>query len=544
MCQLREPAGTPQPNPALDSFAQMRHKGFWWLSMRVITSVSEMQDFARHLRGLGKSLALVPTMGALHEGHFSLIRHAKHQCDAVVVSIFVNPTQFGPSEDFTQYPRDLERDLDLLRPYNVDGALCPSAEEMYPEEFETFVETGQVSAPLEGMCRPGHFRGVATVVLKLFNIVRPDVAYFGQKDLQQALVIRHLVEDLNLGVRLVVCPTVRDPDGLAISSRHAYLSAEDRQAALVLYRGLCRAEELAQAGESDASRLLQEIRTVLATEPGAKLDYVAIVDPTRLQPVERVTTGCVALVAARVGSTRLIDNLILGPPGSSPEMLLQLALTARPIASTHARIPGLETESLFHKVQSCRDCAAIASIRLPPREFLAKYVKRYYPDLNAVRVAVIGRDAPPNLENFLYQNPEKSNRFAARLYELLGLKDFAEFKARFVMTHAIRCHATETHVPEKALAYCVKHLLDELNLFPNLKTIVTLGEDAYLQFQTLVLRKTPAEVKPLEELLADRGWASEDVRIAELGDRALRVIYCYHHTFGYKRSPSIASVLQ
>jgi pantoate--beta-alanine ligase len=301
--------------------------------MRLITSIADMQAFARQARAAGKSVALVPTMGALHDGHLSLVRQARRQCDVVVVSIFVNPQQFGQGEDFDRYPRNLDKDLELLGLYKVDAAFAPSTTAMYPEGFQTFVEPGEIAASLEGTARPGHFRGVATVVLKLFNIVRPDVAYFGQKDFQQALLVRRLIEDLNLDMRLVICPTVREPDGLALSSRNAYLSLEERAAALVLYRSLRHAEELVHTGETEAGKLLEEMRKVFAVERQAKLDYVAIVDPATLRPVARVSTGCVALVAARIGTTRLIDNLIFGPPGTSPETLLQLALTARPVAA-------------------------------------------------------------------------------------------------------------------------------------------------------------------------------------------------------------------
>ena len=511
--------------------------------MRLVSNIVEMQTWARQIRATGKSLGLVPTMGALHDGHFSLIRQAKGQCDTVVVSIFVNPTQFGPGEDFDRYPRHLEKDLEALRAYKVDAAFAPSAAEMYPESFQTYVELGPLAGSLEGACRPGHFRGVATVVTKLFNIVSPDLAYFGQKDFQQALMIRQLVLDLNLGVRIVICPTVRDADGLAKSSRHVYMSDKERRAALVLSRSLRRAEELALKGESRASALLEKMRKVLDSEPRARVDYAAIVHPLRLEPVERVASGCVALVAARVGSTRLIDNLIFGPPGSSPELLLQMALTAGPIADAHARIPGLETETLRLKIENCRDCAAMSSIRLPPREFLTQYVKRDYPDLNVVRVAVIGRDAPPSLDSFLYRDPGRSNRFAALVYDLVGVQDFKEFTCRFVMTHAIRCHATETHVPEKALAYCAKHLCAELKLFPNIGTLVILGDDAYVQFQTLLLGRSPGKFKPLLELLREQGWAREDVRVPRLEDRMMRVFYCYHPTMDYMRTPSIGAML-
>ncbi len=511
--------------------------------MRLITSIAEMQSFSREVRARGNSLALVPTMGALHEGHFSLVRQAKRQCDAVVVSIFVNPMQFGPAEDLPLYPQNLEKDLQLLGPFKIDATFTPATTEMYPEGFETFVDVGKTVTSLEGASRPGHFRGVATVLLKLFNIVRPNLAYFGQKDFQQALLIRRLVADLNLDVRLVICPTVREPDGLAKSSRNAYLSAEDRSAATALYRSLQQAKQLAQAGETDARKILDEMQKVYAGEPRLQLDYVAIVEPARLQPVERVAAGCVALVAARVGRARLIDNLILGPPGAGEAQLLQLVLTAHPILDPHARVPGLETETLRLKIENCRDCAAISSILLPPREFFTKYVKRDYPDMNAVRVAVIGRDAPLRPEHFLYRNPEATNRFVTGLYELLGVRNFAEFKARFVLTDALRCHASAPSVAEKALAFCAKHLREELKLFPNLDTIVILGDDAYLQFQRLILGRNPTEITPFNDLLKEQGWGREELRINSLGERLIRVFYCYHPTAGYKRSPSLAQLL-
>lgn len=280
--------------------------------MDVITSIADMKAYARRDRTDGQKLALVPTMGALHDGHLSLVRRAKAECQAVVVSIFVNPTQFGLGEDLAGYPRDLAGDLVTLGPFDVDVVFSPSVVEMYPQGFETFVEPGQTSASLEGACRPSHFRGVATVVSKLLNIVRPDVAYFGQKDFQQTLVLRKLIKDLNLDVQVVVCPIVREPDGLAKSSRNAYLSAPDRKAAVVLHRSLRRAEELFRAGETRAERVLNEMRAVFAAEPRATLEYAAVVEPVRLEPVEVITPGCVALVAARIGTARLIDNVLLG----------------------------------------------------------------------------------------------------------------------------------------------------------------------------------------------------------------------------------------
>jgi hypothetical protein len=266
---------------------------------------------------------------------------------------------------------------------------------MYPAGFTTFIDPGPIATVFEGAHRPGHFRGVASVVLKLFNIAAPDVSFFGQKDYQQVVVIRHLIEDLNLPVRLVVCPTVREPDGLAKSSRNAYLSAEDRKAALALSRSLERAERMAQAGESDAQKVLEEMRGAFAAEPRVQLDYAAIVNPATLESVERVVSGSVALVAARLGTVRLIDNLIFGPSGSTPELKLQLALTTRAADKDTGASPGPEIESLCRRIENCRDCAAVSTVSLPPREFLAKYLKRDYPDLKSTRVLVIGRVGRP-----------------------------------------------------------------------------------------------------------------------------------------------------
>ena len=258
---------------------------------RLLTSIAEMRSYSREVRARGKSLALVPTMGALHDGHLSMVRRAKHQCDVVAVSIFVNPTQFTPGEDFTRYPRDLEKDSELLRSLNVDAIFVPSAEEVYPPDFDTFIQPGKLAAPLEGAARPGHFRGVSTIVLKLFNIVHPDLAYFGQKDFQQVQLIRKLVEDLNLDVRLVICPIVRDADGVALSSRNVYLAPEARRAARILRRCLLEAEMLVHAGEGDPEILLKEMRRMLATEPMVQLEYLAIIDPGRFEAAERVTAG-------------------------------------------------------------------------------------------------------------------------------------------------------------------------------------------------------------------------------------------------------------
>jgi pantoate--beta-alanine ligase len=513
------------------------------MNTRLITSIPELQSYLREVRARGRSLALVPTMGALHEGHQSLIRRAKQQCDAVLVSIFVNPTQFNSGEDFANYPRDLQKDAEVLRALNVDGIFVPHEEDIYPPEFATFVEPGKLAARLEGASRPGHFRGVSTLVLKLFNLVQPDVAYFGQKDFQQVQIIRRLVEDLNLSVRLVICPIAREADGLALSSRNALLSREGRQAATVLHRCLRRGETLVQAGEIHAQNLLQAMQQVVEEEPRVALDYLALVNPSQLEPVDRVSAGTVALVAARVDSLRLIDNVIFGPPGASPELLLQLAFSARPVIDPGARIPGLEIEALCRRIEACRDCAAFSSVMIPPREFLAKYLKREYPDLNRVRVVVIGRDAPMDPDLYLYKHTDRPTRFATALYALLGVENFQDFKKAFVLTDALRCHAQSAHVPEKALAYCARHLREELKQFPNLQAVVILGEDAYQQFQKDVLERHGDEIKPFEELLKPEGWAQEDVRFPFLKTGTLHVIYSYHPTMGYKHSPSIAAAL-
>lgn len=280
----------------------------------VIRSVAEMQSCSRRLKQAGRRIGFVPTMGALHEGHLSLVRAAQRECDEVVVSIYVNPTQFGRGEDFDRYPRDLEGDLSQLASLNVPWVFAPSDREMYPPGFDTWVEVGKIAQPWEGTFRPGHFRGVATVVLKLFNIVSPDVAYFGEKDYQQLLVIRQMVRDLNLPIEIRPCPTVREPDGLAMSSRNKYLTAQERQDALVLYRSLCLARDRVQAGERDAPSIVAAMRDVIAGVAYARIDYVAIVDPETLEEVLTIDRPVQAILAVRLGSTRLIDNMRLVPP--------------------------------------------------------------------------------------------------------------------------------------------------------------------------------------------------------------------------------------
>ncbi|SNB74053.1 pantoate--beta-alanine ligase [Thermoflexus hugenholtzii] len=276
--------------------------------MRVVHTIAEARAVRRALPG---TWGFVPTMGYLHEGHLSLVRRARAENDRVAVSIFVNPTQFGPHEDYARYPRDLERDLRLLEPLGVDLVFVPSVEEMYPPGFQTWVIVEEVSRPLEGASRPGHFRGVATVVAKLFNILQPDRAYFGQKDAQQTVVIRRMVQDLNIPVEIVICPTVREPDGLAMSSRNTYLNPEERRAATVLFRALQAAKARYEAGERDAEGLREAMREVIRAEPLARIDYVSVADPETLQELERVEGPALLSLAVYIGTTRLIDNIML-----------------------------------------------------------------------------------------------------------------------------------------------------------------------------------------------------------------------------------------
>lgn len=258
-----------------------------------------------------KSIGFVPTMGFLHQGHLSLVRESIKQTDFTVVSVFVNPTQFGPGEDFNEYPRDLKRDIKLLEAEGVNAVFSPSSEEMYPEGYSTFVEVLGLQDKLCGRSRPGHFRGVCTVVLKLFNIVRPDIAFFGQKDFQQAVIIKRMVQDLHLEVRIEVLPIIRESDGLAMSSRNSYLSPDERKSALVLYRSLRLAEEQFFHGERNALRIKKDMENLIASEPRAKIDYVEIADPNNLEPLTVIKGSALAAVAVFIGKVRLIDNIIL-----------------------------------------------------------------------------------------------------------------------------------------------------------------------------------------------------------------------------------------
>ena len=296
----------------------------------VVRTPAGMLSLARRWRGAGFSIGLVPTMGALHEGHLSLVRRARADNDRVVVSVFVNPLQFGPGEDFDRYPRRPERDLELLRSGGADTIFMPGVEAMYPPAATTRVRVAELGDVLEGAHRPGHFEGVATVVTKLFNAVTPDRAYFGQKDAQQAAVITRMARDLDSGVEIVVMPTVREPDGLALSSRNAYLSAEERRSALSLSSALRRANKLYSEGERDCSRLREAMLAVLETEPMVRPDYVEVVDAA-----DFVSPGNLAVLAVRVGVTRLIDNHLLGDLSIEADIdLLVSATEAGPEAIT------------------------------------------------------------------------------------------------------------------------------------------------------------------------------------------------------------------
>lgn len=279
--------------------------------MLVIEKIQELRKILTGLANRDMKVGLVPTMGYLHEGHLSLIRRAKAENDLVVVSIFVNPAQFGPNEDFQRYPRDLERDQELAEAAGTDILFAPEVGEMYPEGYQTYVEvTGGVARRMCGASRPGHFRGVATVVLKLFNIVEPDRAYFGEKDAQQLRVIRRMARDLNLKVEIIGCPIVREADGLALSSRNVYLNQAERKAALILYRTLSRAKELIEIGERDAAVLREQLIKTIAAEPSASLDYLEIADSESLEPVAKLTGEIIIALAVRIGTTRLIDNMV------------------------------------------------------------------------------------------------------------------------------------------------------------------------------------------------------------------------------------------
>lgn len=285
--------------------------------METIHTVAWMQQVAAEAQRQERILGLVPTMGALHEGHLSLVREARKRCAPLVVSIFVNPAQFGPAEDFKKYPRTFEADRVALDALGVDYLFAPAPEEMYPPGFRTYVHVEGLSERLEGRSRPGHFRGVTTVVLKLFEIVKPRFTFFGRKDAQQVRILQQMIGDLNLSTEIVLCPIVREPDGLALSSRNAYLNPEERRAATALYRSLDAVRREIARGGRDAARLLVELRKVLDAEPGIAPDYAEIVDAGTFEPVLTLRKTCYVLLAARVGGTRLIDNALIEQEGET-----------------------------------------------------------------------------------------------------------------------------------------------------------------------------------------------------------------------------------
>jgi pantoate--beta-alanine ligase len=276
--------------------------------MQVVEPIFEIRALRQKFSG---TVGFVPTMGYLHEGHLALVKQARIENSAVIVSIYVNPTQFGPREDFGAYPRDLNRDLELLKEGGVDIVFVPSDDQMYSPEFSTWVDVENISQRLEGTSRPGHFRGVATVVAKLFNIIQPTKAYFGQKDAQQVMVIKRMVGDLNMAIEIVVVPTVRESDGLAMSSRNSYLSPEERQAATVLFRALTLARQLRLGGEKDAGKIRRQMTLLIQKEPLAQIDYVSIADAETLEELDLIDHRALASLAVRIGKTRLIDNMSL-----------------------------------------------------------------------------------------------------------------------------------------------------------------------------------------------------------------------------------------
>jgi pantoate--beta-alanine ligase len=277
--------------------------------MEIVKTIEELRNAREKLNN---PVGLVPTMGFLHAGHLSLVKRARQDCASVVVSIYVNPTQFGPNEDFTAYPRDIERDLSLLREAGADLVWAPTEEVMYPEGYQTYVTVEDVTKVLEGAMRPTHFRGVTTVVAKLFNAVQPDKAFFGQKDAQQVVVLQQMVRDLNFNLEIIVCPIAREKDGLALSSRNIYLDADHRKAALVLSRSLRKARALYAAGERDASKIRLAMDTIFAQVPAAKVQYVSLADSHTLLELKKIETQALVSMAVYIGKTRLIDNTILG----------------------------------------------------------------------------------------------------------------------------------------------------------------------------------------------------------------------------------------
>ncbi|MCH8287562.1 MAG: pantoate--beta-alanine ligase [Candidatus Marinimicrobia bacterium] len=281
--------------------------------MRIIKSVAEMQAYSDSLRSKNIKIGFVPTMGALHDGHLSLVKKSTETTDQTILSIFVNPVQFTPSEDFNEYPRDFRTDEESARDNGVDVIFYPSEEEIYPDGYSTFSVVEGLSDILEGASRPSHFKGVTTIVNKLFNIINPQIAFFGQKDAQQAVIIKKMVTDLNLNVGIIVCPTIRESDGLALSSRNTFLTREEREQAPLIYKALTRAESLHTDGKHESSGIISLIEEIISSATLAKIDYVAVIDEVTLQPVESTTSGALVAIAVSFSATRLIDNTILPP---------------------------------------------------------------------------------------------------------------------------------------------------------------------------------------------------------------------------------------
>jgi pantoate--beta-alanine ligase len=293
--------------------------------VEIIRTIAWMKEYARGARGEGRGIGLVPTMGALHEGHTALVARARQECSRVIASVFVNPKQFGPKEDYKKYPRDLEKDAKALGGVGVDVLFAPDVADVYPDGFRTYVNVEGISERLEGRSRPGHFRGVSTVVLKLFEIVQPHFAYFGRKDAQQVRIISEMTRDLNLDGEIVVCPIVREADGLALSSRNAYLNAEERKASTVLHRALVAVRSELSAGVRDTMQLQAAMRRIIEAEPLATVDYAEIVSADTFEPVVRVARPSYAVLAVHIGKTRLIDNLLIEPvPQGSEEFVFHL----------------------------------------------------------------------------------------------------------------------------------------------------------------------------------------------------------------------------
>ena len=279
--------------------------------MEVAETIESIRALIRTARSSGKSIGLVPTMGALHIGHISLIEAALKKCDYVVVSIFVNPTQFVPGEDYEKYPRPFEADLEICKKTGVDAVFAPAPSEMYPDETLTWVNVEKLTEPLCGQFRPGHFRGVTTVCSKLFNIVTPDIAFFGQKDAQQAIVIRRMVADLNISLEIVICPTIREPDGLAVSSRNKYLTQQQKKDAANIYKSLTKCREMIDAGLKDVSKIIAEMRDIIFKAPSIEIEYISILDADTLQNIDQINGKILVAIAVKIGTTRLIDNILV-----------------------------------------------------------------------------------------------------------------------------------------------------------------------------------------------------------------------------------------